>query len=195
MKLKAGDIAPHFELSDIHGVVQTPINDAKQPTLLCFFRHAGCPPCNLRVRELMLAAQKLSRYSVRLLAVFESSVDHIRRDLAHGDVPFPILPDRERRLYAQYAVSPSLGGFLSSFLLRPQYSMKAIFKHGYIPKFSEATTMIPAEFLIASDGTIKLAYYGKDIGDYVPLEVLYKALDELSAHGRDSHNVDKVSAA
>lgn len=193
MKLKAGDVAPSFQVVDVHGVTQTAVGDGTQPTLLCFFRHAGCPPCNLRVRELLLAKQELDRYGVRLLAVFESTVDHIRRDLAHGEVPFPILPDRKRRLYKKYAVKPSLGGFMSSLLLRPQYSMKAIFKHGYIPKFSEATTMMPAEFLIAPGGTIKLAHYGKDLGDYVSLATLYKALDELSAAGHNSQLTENIS--
>jgi peroxiredoxin len=181
MKLKTGDLAPNFQIADLHGAVQTLGGDSKRLTLLSFYRHAGCPACNLRVRQLMLASQKLNHHGLRVLAVFESTVEHLRKDLAHADIPFPIIPDRKRRLYKKYGVKTSFGGFVSSFFLRPQYSMKAIFKHGYIPKFAEATTMMPADFLIAPDGTIKLAYYGKNIGDHLSLDALYKALDEISS--------------
>lgn len=181
MSLETGDKAPHFQVEDVNGELRSPSAADNKATLLCFFRHAGCPPCNLRMHELMLAEQKIADHGIGVLAVFESTPEHIRRDLAHGDVPFPILPDRERRLYELYSVRPSLGGFISSFLLRPQYSMKAIFKHGYIPRFPEATTMMPAEFLIAPNGTVKLAYYGKDIGDYLPLDEILSVVTNLNS--------------
>lgn len=180
MKLQAGDKAPFFEALDVNGEMQSLACDDQHPILLSFHRHAGCPPCNLRVREHILAKKELDRYGVRLLGVFESPAESIRRDLAHGDVPFPILPDSDRRLYKLYSVAPSLPGFLRSFLIKPLYSMKAIFKHRYIPKFAEVTTMMPAEFLIAPDGRIILSRYAKDFGDYLSLTDVYRALDDLN---------------
>ncbi|NNF96074.1 MAG: AhpC/TSA family protein, partial [Halobacteria archaeon] len=184
MRLNVGDKAPYFQMVDVKGETQTPVGDGKYPTLLSFYRHAGCPPCNLRVRELILAKQELDRNGLRLIGVFESPAKSIRRDLYHAEVPFPILPDPERHLYEHYSVTPSLLGFVKSFLLSPGYSIKAIFKHGYLPKFVEATTMMPADFLIAPDGTIKLAYYAKDINDYLPFEKLYAALADISLTGQ-----------
>lgn len=182
MKLKPGDKAPFFETADVYGMNQTSTGDGSSTVHLTFYRHAGCPPCNLRVHELMQAKTELDRLSVKEIGIFESTAEHIRKDMAHsGDVPFPILADRERRLYAKYAVEPSLSGFIGSFLLRPAYSMKAIFRYGYIPKFAEATTMMPAEFLIAPDGRIKLAHYGTHLGDYIPLETLYQALEDMNS--------------
>lgn len=180
MKLKVGDKAPFFEALDVNGEMQTLACGDQRPILLSFHRHAGCPPCNLRVREHILAKNELDRYGVRMFGVFESPAESIRRDLAHGEVPFPILPDSDRRLYKLYSVAPSLAGFLRSFLIKPLYSMKAIFKHGYIPKFAEATTMMPAEFLIAPDGRIILSRYAKDFGDYLSLTDVYRALDDLN---------------
>lgn len=181
MRLKPGDRAPYFDVADVHGIRRTPMGDGSGPVHLTFYRHAGCPPCNLRVRELLVSKERLGRLGVKEMGVFESTSEHIRKDLAHGDVPFPILADRERTLYTKYAVKPSLRGFISSFLLRPAYSMKAIFRHGYIPKFAEATTMMPAEFLIAADGTIRLAHYGTHLGDYIPLDTLYRVLEEIDS--------------
>lgn len=178
MRLKVGDKAPNFDETDVNGVLQS-MSDGKHPTLLSFHRHAGCPPCNLRVREHMLAKQDLDRYGVRILGIFESPVESIRSDLAHKDVPFPILADSERRLYQMYSVKPSLKGFIKSFLIKPLYSIKAIFKHHYIPKFSEATTMMPAEFLIAPDGTILLTKYAENFGDYLFMSDIYTELENL----------------
>lgn len=179
MPLQTGDKAPFFEAIDINGKIQSITNGGQNPTLLSFHRHAGCPPCNLRVREYMLAKQELDRYGVRLLSVFESPAESIRRDLVHGDVPFPILPDRDRRLYELYSVTPSFSGFLRSFLIKPWYSIQAIFKYGYRPKFAEVTTMMPAEFLIAPNGKILMARYAKDFGDYLSLSDIYQTLDKL----------------
>lgn len=178
MQLKTGDKAPSFQALDVSGQMQILSHDIQQTTLLSFHRHAGCPPCNLRVREQILAKKEFDRYGVRLLSVFESPADSIRRDLAHSEVPFPILPDSDRRLYGLYSVAPSILGFLRSFLVKPLYSIKAIFKHGYIPKFAEATTMMPAEFLIAADSTILLSRYSKDFGDHLTMDEIFQALDK-----------------
>lgn len=179
MKLKTGDRAPFFEATDIKGNRQALSVNGKT-TLLTFHRHAGCPPCNLRIHEHMLAKNELDKYNIRLLEVIESPAQSIRRDLAHGDVPFPILPDRERQLYNLYHVTPSLAGFMRSFLVKPLYSIKAMFKHGYTPKFSEVTTMMPAEFLISTDGTILLSRYAKDFGDYLSFDDIYRTLEKYS---------------
>lgn len=35
-------------------------------------------------------------------------------------------------------------------------------------------TVLPADFLIGPDLVIQTAYYGKDIGDHLPLEEIYR---------------------
>ena len=179
MKLKPGDRAPSFEAIDIEGKTQS-LNSDEKSILLTFHRHAGCPPCNLRIHEHILEKNKLEKYNIRLLEVIESPASSILRDLSHKDVPFSILPDRERRLYNLYNVTPSISGFMRSFIIKPLYSIKAMFKHGYTPKFSEVTTMMPAEFLISSDGTVILSRYAKDFGDYLSFDDMYRALDKHS---------------
>jgi hypothetical protein len=39
---------------------------------------------------------------------------------------------------------------------------------------------LPAEFLIDPDQRIEIAHYGKDIGDFLPLETLERHLQELA---------------
>lgn len=178
MKLKAGDISPNFEVFDFEGRKQT-LLDSNQPVLLTFFRHAGCPMCNLRTRELILAYDRLEKYNLKLLTIFESPAASIRKDVGRQAPPFPIIPDPERKLYKLFGVTISWTGFVKIFFIRPKHVFEAIFKNGFIPKFAEATPMMPADFLINPDGTIRLAYYGKDIGDHLPFDDLYEALDDM----------------
>jgi len=186
MRLQAGDKAPEFLATDIDGNSQAPPGSEGSPVLLTFFRHAGCPMCNLRTRELILAKSKLDRYGVKVMGVFESSEKNIRRDVGRLDPPFPIISDRERKLYKLYGVAPSWIGFVSIFVVKPWRVYVAIVKNRFIPKFGEATPMMPAEFLIAPDGEIKLAYYGRDIGDHLPLPDLFKALNRISSGGESA---------
>ena len=180
MKLTTGDKSPDFESFDFKGIKQT-LLETNQPVLLTFFRHAGCPMCNLRTRQLILAYDRLKQYNLKIISVFESPAASIRRDVGRQQPPFPIIPDPERKLYKRFGVTISWTGFVKIFFVRPRHVFEAIFKNGFIPKFAEATPMMPADFLINPDGTIRVAYYGKDIGDHLPFDELYTALDEMKS--------------
>lgn len=178
MRPKIGDKAPFFKVSDVNGNLQTTTGDGCRYTLLTFFRHAGCPMCNLRTRELILDQKELVLRNIRVLAVFESPAGSIRRDVGRQNPPFPIIPDPERDLYRLYGVTISWSGFFKIFYARPKRVFEAIFKNGFIPKFAEATPMMPAEILIDPDGQVMHTYYGRDIGDHIPLSQLYALLDK-----------------
>jgi len=181
MRIKVGDKVPHFEVRDIDGNLQTPIGDANHEVLLCFFRHAGCPYCNLRVHELIKEAPKLAAKGIQVLAVFQSAEDNVRRDVGRQNPSFTIIPDPERKLYKPYGVTPSWLKFLRAFFLRPLRAPYAIFVKGFKPKYPEGDPhMAPAEFLISPDGTVRLAYYGKDISDHVPLTDVYAASESAN---------------
>lgn len=140
--------------------------------------------CNLRTRKMILDYDKFKSYNLKIITIFESPEKSIRRDVGKQKPPFPIIPDPERKLYKLFGVTISWVGFVKIFFIRPKHVFEAVFKNGFIPKFAEATPMMPADFLINFDGTIRLAYYGKDIGDHLPFNQLYAALDEMKA----SHN-------
>lgn len=178
MVLKVGDKAPDFEVTDFKNKKQVLLEHGK-PILLTFFRHAGCPMCNLRTREMILAHDKMANYGLKILTVFESPTKSIKRDVGRQNPPFSIIPDPERKLYKLFGVSISWVGFVKIFIARPKHVFEAIFKNGFIPKFGEATPMMPADFLIDSDGIIRVAYYGKDIGDHLPCDDLYTALKSM----------------
>ena len=77
----------------------------------------------------------------------------------------------ERNLYRHYAVESSWSGYLKG-LFRLSAIISATVK-GYSPcKMGGKKSMIPADFLIGSDFTAQVAYYGKDIGDHLPVQKL-----------------------
>lgn len=177
MQIKAGDTAPPFEVRDCDDTVQRPTGDGIHHTFLCFFRHAGCPYCNLRVSQLIRAADEFQRRGIRVVTVFQSGKENIRRDVGQQNPPFPIIPDPGHVLYRQYGVTPSWTKFVKAFVLRPLRAPYAVFVKGFSPRMPEGDPhMAPAEFLIAPDGTVRLAYYGKDISDHVPLADVFAAL-------------------
>ncbi|VAX00161.1 hypothetical protein MNBD_GAMMA22-1162 [hydrothermal vent metagenome] len=178
MVLKVGDKAPDFEMTDFKNEKQVLLGHGK-PILLTFFRHAGCPMCNLRMRELILVNDKMANYNLKILTIFESPTKSIKRDVGRQNPPFSIIPDPERKLYKLFGVTISWVGFVKIFAVRPKHVFEAIFKNGFIPKFGEATPMMPADFLIDNDGIIRVAYYGRDIGDHLSFDDLYAALDGI----------------
>lgn len=179
MKINVGDRAPEFEARDSGGALQRPTGDGDAHTLLCFFRYSGCPYCNLRVSQMIQAAPELERRRIRVLTVFQSSRANVLRDVGRQEPPFPIIPDPEGRLYKLYGVAPSWLKVLRAVFLRPLRAPYAVLVKGFRPTSPDGDPhMSPADFLIAPDGTVRLAYYGRDISDHAPLADVFAAAQE-----------------
>lgn len=176
MKLHPGDTARTFERASVTGE-SVLLGSSGQKTMLSFYRYASCPLCNLRVHELITQYERLSGKGLRLIAVFESPVESILEYVGKQDVPFPIIADAERELYQLYGVESSWWKFAKAALW-PARFMKAVVGKRFLPGRMEGDkTMVPADFLINGDGTIHTAYYGKNIGDHIPLEEIHRFLD------------------
>ncbi|MFQ5550207.1 MAG: hypothetical protein ACE5FJ_03105 [Gemmatimonadales bacterium] len=101
------------------------------------------------------------------MAVFESPPDSIRKRVGKQDAPFPIVGDPGRVLYRKYRVEASLAGLIVG-TFRP--SMLRAFAKGFLPgKIDSTVTHMPADFLIDEEGVIRVAHYGRDIGDHLEL--------------------------
>lgn len=174
MRIEIGDMAPDFHVADSSGTVQSPAGDSSGSTLLCFFRYSGCPYCNLRVSQMIKAAPELERYNIRVVTVFQSSRQNILRDVGRQAPPFPIIPDPTGALYRRYGVTPSWAKALRAMILHPLRAPYAMFAKGFWPTLPDGDPhMVPADFLISPEGVVRLSYYGKDISDHVPLDLVY----------------------
>jgi peroxiredoxin Q/BCP len=175
MRIVEGQPAEDFQMEDTFG---TPIalNDyVGKKLLLSFYRYASCPLCNLRIAELIEHYPSFHDKGLYMLAFWESPKESILEYVGRQDVPFPIVADPKRNVYRLYGVESSWLGYIRG-MLRLSGFYKALRK-GFLPgKMEGEKALLPADFLIGPDLIIKKAYYGKDIGDHLPIEEIEQFL-------------------
>jgi len=168
MRIDRGDRAPSFSAEGLGGEAVSIEAFRGRRLLLSFFRYAACPLCNLRTAFLIDAYPRLRSKGLGIVAIFESPRTRLLETVAWQPIPFPVIPDPERRLYRTYGVTPSLLGTVrGAFRVR---ALREAFRRGF--HIGRA-----AEFLIGPDSVIERAYYGRDIGDHLPIEEIDRWLD------------------
>jgi len=176
MRLQAGQAAPDLLWPDIGGKTIRLSDYRGRYLLLSFYRYASCPFCNLRVHELLQRLPEFEMRGLSLVAVFQSAREGIMNHVGKQQPPFPIIPDPGHGIYRRYGVETSLQGFLLGLTLRMGKALKAMGK-GFLPgRMDGHITLVPADFLIGLDGSILIAYYGKDISDHLPIEIILQQL-------------------
>lgn len=174
-KLKPTEKAPLFEMTSAQGETINLTQYKGKTVLLAFFRFAGCPVCNFRMHELIENYPKLQAKNIEIIAVFESGNKTLISYLTDTKIPFPILGDSSLVLYKKYGTDKSLGKMMATmFKKKPKQEIKqgeALF-NGKKYKQDGSMIRIPADFIIDEKGQIKMAHYGKFIGDHIPLEIL-----------------------
>ncbi len=167
MRLKPGDAAPSFEVTDLAGVVHRLEDYRGKRLLLSFHRYAACPLCNLHIHELATEHGTLHAGGLSLLAIFKSGPERLADQYESRSVPFPIAADPEQKMYIAYGVESSVAGMLKAFV-HPR-AMKAFFS-GFMPgKIDASTTTLPADFLIDEDLRIARVYYSDNITQHMPI--------------------------
>lgn len=167
MRLIPGSPAPRFATTDFLG---TPVDLAAfrgRRVLVSFYRYASCPLCNLRVHNLIEEHGRLRSLGLEMIAVFQSTAESVATHAGRQDAPFPIVADPTMELYRRFGVEARWSGLLTAGTIRGALSA---FRRGFLPGQVEGPFQrIPADFLIAADGTIARAYYGRDISDHLDL--------------------------
>ena len=95
------------------------------------------------------------------------------------NLPFPLIADVDGSLYRRFQVGASALGAVSLEVWRTWRRSRAmgIASGGEQPM---EPLRLPADFLIAGDGRIARAHYGRHYADHLPLEEACRALDPLS---------------
>jgi peroxiredoxin Q/BCP len=167
-RLTAGDSAPSFHATTLEGEIVSLADYVGRRLLLSFFRYGACPLCNLRMTFLIDAYPRWKTKGLDVLAVFESPAERLLETVGSQPIPFPIIPDPDRALYKKYSVNASWLGYLVG-ALRVRAFRDAFQRGFHIGRADGAIAQLPAEFLIGTDMKIERAYYGKDIGDHLPI--------------------------
>ncbi|MBL7812426.1 MAG: redoxin domain-containing protein [Bacteroidetes bacterium] len=175
-RLKKGQIAPLFSGIDIQGDTIELGKYKGKKILLAFFRYASCPVCNVRMHQLIENHDSIQAKGYQIIAVFESANNTLKEYVTETPVPFPIIGDPQLRLYKKYRVEKSfwktVGAGFSRKTKKTMKEGRKLFARKH--KRDGHITRIPADFIIDPKGIIINAYYGKNIGDHLPLIELLK---------------------
>jgi hypothetical protein len=155
-KLRAGAVTSARELVTIRSKpIQLP--DPAGVVHLQFRRYARCRLCDLHLRSIVQRHQELVAAGVREVVVFQSSSAEL---LVHqGDVPFAVVADPTRRLYAAFGVGSSPRALLDP----PAWlaGVRAVAsKRPSLPASRQQALGLPADFLVAADGCVLACKYG-----------------------------------
>jgi peroxiredoxin len=177
MKLQVNQQAPVFTTHDVYGREISLQGLRGRKVYLTFERNAGCPVCNLRVRELLKHADYFSTHQITVLLVYKSTVEKMKDYLEDVRSPFHFIADPENALYKQYQIERS---FLKVFkglfhgLIGKAMAGKKLFRK---PTNQDGhTSTIPGEFVIDEKGNLSAVHYGEYIGDNLALDQLKEKL-------------------
>ncbi|HEY0768878.1 MAG TPA: peroxiredoxin-like family protein [Sphingobacteriaceae bacterium] len=174
MPLKANSKAPLFNLVDIYGR-QIDLGAYKSKRLLLgFFRHAGCPFCNLRVHTLQKVYQELKDKNFEMIFFFESKEQVMLRSTFHQGVsPIPLISDPQKKIYSAYGLEASTKKALISHATSfAQTVVKATAAKVPVHMMAEGESFstMPAEFLIDHDLVIKRAHYSERLNHRIVVD-------------------------
>lgn len=178
MKILPPQEAPTFTITDVNGSLVKLAAYKGKKVLLTFYRNVGCPVCNLRFHELAMQADTFKAKGLIVLAVYESSAENMRQ-YVEGENPYAIMiPDPNQDLYTLYHIERSTGKMMKGMFHGAMGKMakgKKLFKRSI--KQDGNANRISADFLIDENGRVQIAYYGKYIGDHLPVSDITRFLN------------------
>jgi peroxiredoxin len=178
-EVNVGNLLKHRELVSIHGEpVQIP--EPERLVHLQFRRYAGCPICNMHLRSVSQRHEEILAAGIREVVVFHSSAETMLE--FQGELPFAVIADPAKTLYAEFGVESSLKAVLNPRAPLAGFRARSVV-HGVrgAMGIGEKHLGLPADFLIARDGLVLAAKYGKYASDQWSVDEL---LDLAKPHSR-----------
>lgn len=184
MTLRNSALAPLFNRKDIFGR-EINLEDYKDKKLLIgFFRHAGCPFCNLRVHALTKVHAELKAKGLEMIFFFESKENVMLRSTFHKEVsPIPLISDPEKEIYAKYGLEESKAKSVKSHItsfIQTAIKAKANGVPMHMPEEQESLNTIPAEFLVDKGLRLKKLHYSKNLTDRLDIDMIQKFAEDSS---------------
>lgn len=176
MTIERNLIAPVFCLKDVYGRTIDLSRYQDKKVLIAFFRHAGCPFCNLRVHALSKVYEELKEKGLEMIFFFESKEQVVLRSSFHQEVsPIPIISDPEKQWYKAYGLETSLyKSTMSHIETFVQTVIKA--KSAGVPVHAmadgESFSTMPAEFLLEEGLIVKELHYSQRLNDRMNLQAI-----------------------
>ncbi|WP_375560362.1 peroxiredoxin family protein [Bernardetia sp. OM2101] len=167
-KITKGSSAIHFSKKDTFDKNIDLKNYEGQKIFISFFRKAACPFCNMRVQELIKRNEDFKKENIQIIAFFASSKEDILKYVGKQNPPFPIIADKDFKVYQKYGIDVSYNGMFKA-MLNPKKALKAMFGGFFSLKTMAEDPVLPANFLIDENQNIHKVYYGSDYDDHLPI--------------------------
>lgn len=155
--LGAGAVAPDFTLQGAHGETVTLSRLLRQgPVVVSFYRGGWCPYCNLELRALQAVLPEITKRGGALVAISPELPDESLSTAEKNELAFPVLSDTGSRVAHSWGIAFDLAEEL-----RPIYTR---FGHALPDRNggSDWVLPVPATFVIAPDGVVRLAFVDTD---------------------------------
>jgi peroxiredoxin Q/BCP len=178
MKIKPPQSAPAFIIKDLNGNTVNLTAYKGKKVMLSFYRNVGCPVCNLRFHELQEQANYFKSKGLVMLAIYESTAENMKQYVDGERLYATMVPNPDQRLYKLYEVERSVGKMMKGMFHGAMGKMKKgkrLFKKEI--KQDGNSNRIGADFLIDENGNVATAYYGKFIGDHLPIDTIKQFLN------------------
>ncbi|WP_374774574.1 AhpC/TSA family protein [Streptomyces sp. NBC_01310] len=187
MQLDTGSIVRTRALTAVAdgAAVAVPDPDPERLVHLQFRRFAGCPVCHLHLRSVVRRHAEIEAAGIREVVVFHSTAEELREHVA--DLPFAVIADPDKRLYAEFGVESSYRALLSPRAWWPVLRALALGTVELLRGRQKAPARtqdggrlgLPADFLIGPDGTVLARSYGEHVDDQWPVEKLLRLAEEV----------------
>jgi hypothetical protein len=175
-----GSVVAARELTGVSGEAVS-IPDPDRLVHLQFRRFAGCPICNVHLQSIVRRHDEIVAAGVREVVVFHSTDQELRHYV--GELPFAVVGDPGRALYAEFGVVSSPRAVLDPRAVPP--ALVSMVRHGYFwnrggkpvanPHPTGGHLGLPGDFLIGSDGRVLACKRGIHANDQW-------SVDEVLAH-------------
>jgi peroxiredoxin len=125
-------------------------------------RFAGCPVCNLHLREIARRHDELVAAGIHEIAVFHSEAETMRP--YQGDLPFDVVADPARELYRRFGVESSFRSIADPRAWGAMlWGMVASHPSGFVGEGGHFG--MPADFLFDTSGRVLACKYGAHADD------------------------------
>lgn len=172
--------APNMEILNTEGQrIQLSTLWQKQPLVLAFTRHFGCPQCKEMLDELCRAQPQLAQKGLALAIVTQGTPEQAKAFCAERAPGATCLADPERLAYTAYGLGRGTAWqtVLSPNIWKSNRRLKQ--QKGFSPEPPPAgqdAFIMSGTFVIGTDGRIRLPYYYEDIADHPPIGLLLHGL-------------------
>jgi peroxiredoxin len=125
--------------------------------VVSFYRGEWCPYCNIELRGLQEALQKMKELGATLIAISPEKPDHGMVASEKNKLSFPVLSDFGNKVARRFGIVFQLGVELREF-------SKNVFKNDIAVRNGEQSyeLPVPATFVIDTAGVIRFAHADAD---------------------------------